>query len=1175
MFDNARVPFTAGLVALATLVGVLAAASPASAVSQATARPQTTAVTAPTITVSPLVAGKPTNMTIGLTLSAGGALAVGKSVVLSVPISGLGASYTGVVDHGSTKVASCVASTFPTVTCKLTAAVAAGAVLKVVLDDVVNPAAGAHHVTMHTSADTTSVSTASYTTTAAKSVSKPQVSVTLPAAGEGDYAITFSASAVGGLAKDLGSTVTVTLPAGSGLSTLSSSSALTYRGLKVGTCAAGSGTTVVCTVTSTVANGSPLAVSLIDVTDPADGSYTLTVSTSSDSVAKTSALFGIDAAIGKPSVVVSPSTAAGALAHYKITFKLSASGAMQPGDTSFVAINFPAGVELGALGATTVTDAGVLVGSCPDAVEESPAQSLLCSFTAAVAGGDQLVIDLNGVLNPPSGSQTLTMSTYADVKSVTSGSFSIVAAHKVSSPTVAISPTLAAAARASYTVGFTTSTTGALAANADSAITLAFPASTNLTALTGSAITAGGSTIGTCASITGTTATCRLTGTVAASTPVGVELDGVVSPPSAGTASISVSTTSDVLGSAATPTYTLAQPRAVLSPVTVVPTPVTAGAASSYAVSFTTSGIGALSPAAGSTVTLTFPASISAAAVSGGTLTDTSTGTTAGSCTEQSATSVVCTVTESIAAGDRVTATANGVVNPAQGPYTLQVATSSDTVAATSATFQVGPTPTLTLATSGTAIPGSVVTATVSGFAHTSALTVHYAGNAIGTTPANPTTTSSGTGTFTFVVPTCCTGTVAVDVTDASGNTAHATLPVQHYAPTLTATPATGTPGDHLTCSGTGWPPNESVNIYFGSTNVYNPTTDSTGAFSGPCTVAQVPITASAFTAHDSSSNSAVGTFTFKAGVAPNFPNASPGNTVTVTAQGFDANSPLTMALAGSPVTTTPASPVTNSNGTATFTFVVPTLSTGTKTFKITDAASVTASATLTIYTPTLTASPATGTPGDHLTCSGTGWPAGESVNIYFGAGTVGNAYNPTTDSTGAFSGPCTVTQVPITIANFHALDQHNSSATGTFTFKAGITANVTTASPGNTVTVTAEGFDANSPLTATFAGSAVATTPASPVTNSNGTVSFTFVVPSVSNGTKTVTVTDAASVTASTSVTIFAPTLTASPATGTPGDHLTCSGTGWPPNESVNIYFGSTNVYNPTTDSTGAFSGP
>ncbi|MCW2496866.1 hypothetical protein, partial [Jatrophihabitans sp.] len=175
-------------------------------------------------------------------------------------------------------------------------------------------------------------------------------------------------------------------------------------------------------------------------------------------------------------------------------------------------------------------------------------------------------------------------------------------------------------------------------------------------------------------------------------------------------------------------------------------------------------------------------------------------------------------------------------------------------------------------------------------------------------------------------------------------------------------------------------------------------------------------------------------------------------------------------------------------------------------------------------------------------------------------------------DSTGAFSGPCTVTQVPITIANFHALDQHNSSATGTFTFTAGVAPNFGTATAGSTVTLTAEGFDANSPLTLTFAGATQATTPASPVTNSNGTATFTFVVPVVTTGTKTLTVADAASVSATTHVTVDAPTLTASAASGAPGTHFTCSGAGWPPNESVNLYFGTSNLQNPTTDATGAF---
>src|SRR5437867_10010879 len=84
---------------------------------------------------------------------------------------------------------------------------------------------------------------------------------------------------------------------------------------------------------------------------------------------------------------------------------------------------------------------------------------------------------------------------------------------------------------------------------------------------------------------------------------------------------------------------------------------------------------------------------------------------------------------------------------------------------------------------------GKTVTFTGTGFAASSTVTISFDGIAQTTTPSPVTTDTTGAFTATFTVPPSTAGPHTVAATDASANSANATLTVTLRATTTTITP--------------------------------------------------------------------------------------------------------------------------------------------------------------------------------------------------------------------------------------------------------------------------------------------------------------------------------------------------------------------------------------------------
>jgi hypothetical protein len=265
------------------------------------------------------------------------------------------------------------------------------------------------------------------------------------------------------------------------------------------------------------------------------------------------------------------------------------------------------------------------------------------------------------------------------------------------------SPSAAAGAKTVYVVTFTiVSRTGGLSNAAGSTIKLAFPSDTNVGSVSASSVddtTTGANGLGACNPTPGGTIICSLNpgASIAAGDSVRVTLDGVTNPSTAANWIMSVSTSSDT-APANSPAYAVVPARRISQPTVDNSSPSAApGATTVYVVRFTTSTTGGLSNVAGSAITLVFPSGTGLGSVSASSVDDTTTGTNGlGACNPPSGETITCSLNPgaSIAAGDSVRVTINGVTNPSTpSGLIMSVSTTSDTSPVNSAPYGAGPPP--------------------------------------------------------------------------------------------------------------------------------------------------------------------------------------------------------------------------------------------------------------------------------------------------------------------------------------------------------------------------------------------------------------------------------------------------------------------------------------------------
>jgi hypothetical protein len=507
-------------------------------------------------------------------------------------------------------------------------------------------------------------------------------------------------------------------------------------------------------------------------------------------------------------------------------------------------------------------------------------------------------------------------------------------------------------------------------------------------------------------------------------------------------------------------------------------------------------------------------------------------------------------------------------------PYGSRKASAAQSATGLTASTTIAIVPAISYLSSGNLSPGNSTTVNAAGYKAGVAFKAYLdstTSTPLTTSPAAVTTSSSGAvSNVAITIPSGASVGSHSLILDASGDTT--STPITVYQPTLTLSATSGRASSYVSVSGTGWRPEDGVNIDIGPGGLCGITSNSSGAISSVCTVPDVVGGSETVTANQDGGSITVAPFTFK--VTPSvtynaYPAVSPGNTVEVAASGLAATSAITASLTGvsGHLTVSPANPTTDGNGnTGYLTITIPTsVKTGAKTLTLSDAASDTATTTVDVYKPTFTLNVSSSSPTDYVLMSGTGF----APNVGIGMTLDGSGFCGTTaNATGAFSGYCQIPAVPAGSQSL-VLQQDSSQVTVTKSLKIvpGIYNNIEypDVTAGASITIpNAYGFKASSDISATLSGVSgkLTTNPATPSTDSTGSLSSTVVtIPTgVSVGNHTLTLSDGTN-TATATISVYAPTLTFTEESGASGTYYAVNGSGLWANNGLYIYFGSTDT--------------
>jgi hypothetical protein len=358
-------------------------------------------------------------------------------------------------------------------------------------------------------------------------------------------------------------------------------------------------------------------------------------------------------------------------------------------------------------------------------------------------------------------------------------------------------------------------------------------------------------------------------------------------------------------------------------------------------------------------------------------------------------------------------------------------------------------------------------------------------------------------------------------------------------------------------------------------------------------------------------------TWTQSPGATPRVTTATPGSTVSVDLVDYTDSGRIATVVIGGDLVTTPFTNagLSSSGGTTSldpFKFVVPTGTVaGTYKVVITDNAGESASFSVELVIRVLTITPATAVPGQNITVSGTGFTKNGTIDEGDLTATAGGdtaEMNPSTDisisSTGAFDFATTLpTDEDFADTGSNAIKieasdgtlEGSSTSSGFSRTPRTLTLSPSTASPGESVTVTVTGMtvdnneagiDENAEFTIEAVGLEFSGNTTFPI-NSDGAGTGSVTIPIGTNpSTILFTAEDNANAlnddatenrTATANLTVPAGTVSVDPAEASTGTFITISGSAFPPNSfGTSLTFAGASAFPPggfSTDSNGEFS--
>ena len=325
--------------------------------------------------------------------------------------------------------------------------------------------------------------------------------------------------------------------------------------------------------------------------------------------------------------------------------------------------------------------------------------------------------------------------------------------------------------------------------------------------------------------------------------------------------------------------------------------------------------------------------------------------------------------------------------------------------------------------------------------------------------------------------------------------------------------------GDTILVSGSGFRANRSINIYFNNSTVTTTATNANGVLN-PVSF-QVPAIRNGtynVYASDGTVTSPLISFAVKPHLTASAALGNVGDPVRLDGAGFDDNSGITVLWDNQPMNVSGV--FTNAVGSFTANIVIPASPRGNHAIRARDNTSGTDVVTF-LVNPKIVISPTSGTSGNSINITGSGFRAGVAVVISYDSNSIPT--QPTTlatDSSGSFAGTFTVPSILAGNYTIRASDGVYSS-TAALTVASKIALNTTSGNVGTEVMVTGSGFTPLGRVAINYDSLTVLTVDAS----GGGAFSVSFKVPASAAGQHSITARDLATeaVTASATFTMEA----------------------------------------------------
>ena len=433
----------------------------------------------------------------------------------------------------------------------------------------------------------------------------------------------------------------------------------------------------------------------------------------------------------------------------------------------------------------------------------------------------------------------------------------------------------------------------------------------------------------------------------------------------------------------------------------------------------------------------------------------------------------------------------------ARGSYNITVATTSDTQSTPYPVFVI--IPQIFLGSSSGNI-GDHLVISGNGFAANTTITIYFDGIQIQSSPIS----TNALGQFanaTITIPSTWGGNHTITAADYVGAP---TPSIYKINSTMTLSATSVAVGSSIMVSGTGFTANSTMSFLLDSTPLNaNVSTDASGKFTDVNLV--IPATyggTHVIIARDSENQSATANLSVTAAMKIG-PSSGPANTtVSITGQGFLANSLVTIIYDGVSITSI-SSLTSGVDGSFYTSFKVPASASGNHVITASDGTN-TLSANFNSLS-TATANPASGPVGTIITASGSGFKSKGSINIYYNGQQIWTA---TAITNGSFS---ETFKIPPAGIGAHSLIITDGINTQTFSFSVTPTANPispTSGFIGTNITLSGNGFSASKGITVNYDSTPMTLT-GSNTTDANGSFNVSFNAPVSKGGNHSVFVTD------------------------------------------------------------------